>query len=367
MTETGDRAAGGGRGVARRVALRLALPVLLLLPALPIAPFPAPAAAAQPLAPVTVVTGDWPPYVDQTAPGGGILAEVLSAALAGMGHRADYRYVPFYLALDVARHDGVAGTFPWFRTAEREADWVYGEEALFAVEYVFFVRRAALDRAGLDPAALDSPGDLAALRFGGVRGYAYPPAVERRIAPARRYPSEVAAFEALLDGKVDVLQSDRRVGMHLVTGPLADRRQQVEVLDRGALASRQPVYFLAARDRPGAEAFVARLDGELRRLKRAGFLAEVLGRADGERRRVVRLVGNDSFPLVVGHLERDGEEAILIPNGTRAVVLEWAERFHRPGPVRVHRDMFVKSRVRLLEGPRRGDTVWVQSLYIQLQ
>lgn len=315
---------------------------------------------------VTVVTGEWPPYVEESAPGGGILTELLSAAFAGMGRGADYRFVLYEQALELARGDAAAGTFPWFRTPAREESWVYGEEALLEVEYVFFVRRRALSAAGLDTDAVDSVADLGALRFGGVGGYVYPPEVERRIRPHRRYPTEVAAFEALFEGEIDVLQSDFRVGMHLVTGPLADRRGQVVVLAGGELTHRQPLYFIADRDRPGAEAFVAELDQELRRLELAGFLDQLLDRAGRDSRWVVRLEGNDSFPLVVGHRERDDDEAILIPNGTRAVVFEWAERFQLPGPVRVHRDMFVKSRVRLLDGPMRGETVWVQSLYIQL-
>jgi len=350
MTNRGEKVSS-----VRWVARAILLFALLGLPA-----------AAQPLEPVTVITGDWPPYVEQSAPGGGILAEVLSAAFAGMGYRADYRFGLFDDALTAAGRDGVAGTFPWFRTEQREQDWVYGRQPLLEVEYVFFVRRPALIVPKLDTASIDTPEDLHGLRFGGVAGYVYPEEVEKRIRPERRYPTEAEAFEALLDRKIDLLQSDFRVGMDFITGPHADRRHDIVVLAGEGLTHRQPLYFVAARSQPGAEDFIAALDDELRRLELAGYLRQLLDRTDRQSRWVVRLSGNDSFPLVVGHRERDNEEAILIPNGTRAVVFEWAERFQHPGPVRVHEDMFVKSRVHLLDGPMRGETVWVQSLYIQL-
>jgi len=192
MTEAAKTVSSRGR-----VAWLLAAACLLASPA-----------AAQSLEPAVVVTGDWPPYVWESAPGGGILAELLSAALAGMGRQAEYRFVLFDQAFDLARREGVAGTFPWFRTAQRDETWVYGEEELFDVEYVLFVRRQALAAAGLDSDAVGSVADLDSLRFGGVSGYAYSPAVARRIRPQRRYPTDNAAFEALLEAQIDVVQSD---------------------------------------------------------------------------------------------------------------------------------------------------------------
>ena len=332
-------------------------------------------ASAQELKPIPVLTGDWPPYVSESDSRHGILSELLRLALAAEGYKPVFEFMTFKIAKERTRERTDALTFPWFKTKAEEKDWYIGNEPLTNITYVFFYNKLNKSRdkeaqtLADEAANIKTLDELVKYRIGGVEGYNYQDKVADRIKKLNSASAdEIIAFDRLVKGEIDFLPASREVGEYLLDHYFADSRYKIGKLEKFSSKS-WPIFVMASRKDPANETLIARLDKRLKEVNATGAITQIETRYNARRKfdEVVRLEGSDKFPIVTGFESKTDVDGYLIPNGTRAIVVDWGKGFLQTGPVDVPRQMFTKSRVRLLDGPLKGRELYVNSLFITFE
>jgi polar amino acid transport system substrate-binding protein len=156
-----------------------------------------------------LVTGDdYAPFTGQDLPGGGMLTQVVQAALSqrGLAHELDWRpWNRGYLQTLQGRYDA---TFPYVRTPEREAEYLYSEALFVAQQHIF-------SRAD-DPIELDQPSSLHGRRLCYPLGWQPPKVLQELLDQgqlSRHSPAGLTeCARLLLLGRDDFFISDLRLG-----------------------------------------------------------------------------------------------------------------------------------------------------------
>lgn len=170
---------------------------------------------------VEIGTGFWPPYLDQSAEGGGYLARLIRDAFATQGIQVRFTYVPWSRALAMTRSGQFDASAVWSCTPTRETDFFFSRP-LYPFRYVLFHRKG-------DGFSWSSINDWAGLRMGLTQDYAYGPKIATAIAQRLVKPdittSDRANFQKLLLGRIDLFPMDPLTGFAMLS----------ETFDPGAL------------------------------------------------------------------------------------------------------------------------------------
>ncbi len=95
-------------------------------------------------APLRLVSGEeYAPYVGRELPGGGMLTEVVLAALAQVDYQTSLAWQPWKRGYQATLKGSYDATFPYLQSAEREADFLYSEP-LYNVSQRIFTRQGQM-------------------------------------------------------------------------------------------------------------------------------------------------------------------------------------------------------------------------------
>lgn len=161
--------------------------------------------------PVVVATSSWRPYVDQSLPGGGPVAQMLTLALRRAGYEPEYSVTSWPLAQQRVKEGSALAMAPLSLSADRRRDFLVSD-SLVDFQYALFCRT---DRP-VQPRAAGPA--LSGIRVARVAGYEYWPALDSSGATFVPYPTARAAFDALAAGHVDIVPEDIRAGRELLAG-----------------------------------------------------------------------------------------------------------------------------------------------------
>ncbi len=210
---------------------------------------------------VHLAVGDWPPYIDQSLPHQGLLAQIARAALSEQGLQVKWHFMDWNQALAQARAGQIDASLGWSRNAEREKDLLFSDPVSYATLVFFHSEKKAF--------SWDSMSDLSHLRIAIVEGYNY----GERFEHARRegtlkltvYATEQQAIEALISGKVDLFPSDVQVGKAMLMQAGAGQ---------GFVADEHPLQQLAlhlvAKPSASANELMKRFNAGLQSLQSTG-------------------------------------------------------------------------------------------------
>jgi len=76
----------------------------------------------------------------------------------------------------------------------------------------------------------------------------------------------------------------------------------------------------------------------------------------------IRPFGN--YPCPYGVTVGKNHKEYLIPNNTKAEVIQWSKRYTTPGEVFATIDIWKESKVKILNGPLKGKILLVPHIYI---
>jgi polar amino acid transport system substrate-binding protein len=335
--------------------------------------------SAEPKNFITLATGEWPPYTTaqplsdresaRQAAGYGIAVDIINEVLNEMHYIPHLEFMGWSKTLDVVEHGLVRAAFPFVRSEKRE-QFAYYSDSLFKISSVLFYNIDRLKH----PSIYQDYRDLAKCtnhcRVGIVRDYAYPEEILENISNPLIIDDERLAFRKLISGEIDMLPSDQRVAQVLLDKHYPTAQHQIAVLP-GLAASEQDVYLIAGRNNPENAAFIERFNDVLGKLRKAGDIDRILERYLSEDELVfeVRLTTINSYPLIFGtpNNEENISEGLLIPRGTHAIVVSWHKSFHELGQLDVQRQMREKSLVKIMEGPLKGELLWVPNIFISFE
>ena len=160
-------------------------------------------------APLRLVTGyDYAPFTGQELPGGGMLTQVVQAALDERGLAYSLNWRPWnrgYLRTLQGEFDA---TFPYIKTPQREAEYLYSEALFVAQQHIY-------SRAD-DPIELDQPSTLHGRRLCYPLGWQPPKVLQELLDQGqlnRHSPAGLTeCARLLLLGRDDFFISDLRLG-----------------------------------------------------------------------------------------------------------------------------------------------------------
>lgn len=324
-----------------------------------------------------VVTGEWPPFTTERIEGHGLLSVLVTEILKAMGRDPEYQFLPFSIALETTNEGNAIGSFPWLRNAEREKEFVYSN-ALLDIEFAVFVNPTV----GVAAADLVSFDDLKTLKTVRVAGYAYgkldclldygestcPVKGNGGAVETTTIDSEFHAFEMLNRGEVDYLAASEAVGRSLIERAFSvEDQKRFTVIDRPEFRWSMSVHFLFPNDRADAATLKSSFDAVLAEFETNGRIAELRQRLKRDvlwAHNIVDLNGGAGTGLAAGYRKSGSQAPVILPRGTRGVVLEWSASLRgRSGETANDATM---TRVLLTNGPLRGERLWVPDVYLEL-
>ncbi|MCU0734342.1 MAG: transporter substrate-binding domain-containing protein [Methylotetracoccus sp.] len=212
---------------------------------------------------------DWPPYVETTAPNGGIAIELVRTAL----ERIDY---------DIALVDE-----PWSRTLEGASIGVYdalatawysdqrGTTFLFSKPYLVnqikFIKRKG------SPFQFRTMDDLKGQVIGIVKDYAYDDRFDNARGLTRFVNNHVLEnLLLMLQGQVDVTLDDEVVLQYEIAKYMANSRDQFEILSK-PFATRG-LCFAMNRQHPKAKEIIKAFDAEIAEMRTDGTYDRIMAK-----------------------------------------------------------------------------------------
>lgn len=218
-----------------------------------------------------VLSLDWPPYVGESLPHGGVLIEVLDAALAERGDALSVEFLPWARSQKQAKEDSsVLGYYPAWPSEVQEG--FFASPVIYSSP-VGFVQRSA------NPITWNSLEDLHGMTVIVVRAYEYPPEFTELMNSGN-----VTVFEASDDkhlikmvagGRGDIGVIDKFVMSSLLNDPeLSAVKDNVSYNEKHLV---QYPLVVAMRDTPENRALATDLDRVLEGMDIESVVSGALG------------------------------------------------------------------------------------------
>ena len=223
-------------------------------------------------APVGLTTGnDYAPFVHSQLPGGGLATELVRAAFEAQGTQVEVVITSWQRAMDQAKEGKASGTFPWFSTKERLADFIQSEPIFEIKEYAFAKPDSKLD--------FSKPAQLAGSTMCLPTGWAAPPALADLVASGKvkRAEARDASFclRMVQSGRADYFVTDAYQGREsMKSAGIADDALQ---MSSAVLASRA-LHLMAPRSLAGSNELVESFNTGLRSIKKSGKYDQIVQR-----------------------------------------------------------------------------------------
>jgi polar amino acid transport system substrate-binding protein len=227
------------------------------------------AAAAPPVLPIA--TGEWPPYVSESAAGNGPIAALVAAVCAEMGVKPKFVFTSWPLAEMMVEHGQVFAAFPYTQTAERQSRFDYSA-SLFDTHSVMFYDKAR-------STATFPPRTMAEMRghtVGAIRGEWYLPALLQAGITVDYANSYEQTLAKLLAGRVDVAPMNDRLGWYYIRkfyGSEAQRFAEAPYFQATPVVSN---HLIVSRSYPRQAELLADFDAALARLIQRGEVEQIL-------------------------------------------------------------------------------------------
>lgn len=306
---------------------------------------------------INLASGEWYPYSSYHDDGSGIVSMIVCEAIKEVGDDCNLSFVGFKNAYIETLNQTFDATFPYFIDSLRKNEMLYSEP-LFTVKNVLFYNKNSLADAT----------HLYSKNIGVVEGYAYKNIDVSKFDKKTIFQSELVAFESLLLGKIDLLPSSLLVGVHILKKYFNDFHTNVDFFTNNNFISYDTLHLITNKKNLD---FIVRFNKGLSLLKKSEKYQEILIKNQNilstELSNVVRLTNNtETFPMVVATTAMKSKHKIIIPRGTKAIVLEWSPHFLNEGDIKVYDEMFKKTKVKIANGPLKGKIVFVENMFIEI-
>lgn len=226
-----------------------------------------PVAAAE--APISVhfSNQEYPPYMGEKLPYGGILTRLVTEVFRRGHVTVRYTFYPNNRTIQVARAGGVDGSLGWTPNEDRRKD------LLFSDPIVPF-RMVLFHRLG-ETYTWSSLSDLTAYRFGITTGNFYSDVFnqlhEKGVLKVEPATDDVTNLRKLVAGRIDLFPMEGEAGM-LLTRLSLPPSQAANIVPESREYWSTPLCMVVWIKHPQAQELIARFNRELRKMKESGEL-----------------------------------------------------------------------------------------------
>ncbi|MVW74005.1 substrate-binding periplasmic protein [Pseudomonas xionganensis] len=211
-----------------------------------------------------LVTGDdYAPFTGQDLPGGGMLTQVVEAALQAQSRPYNMHWRPWNRGYLKTLQGEFDATFPYIKTPQREQVYLYSAPLFIAEQHIF-------SRAD-DPIEIDDPASLQGRRLCYPLGWAPPKVLQDMLDQGlltRHSPTGLKeCVRLLLLGRDDFFISDRRLGdaaLRLAAVDTSRLRRSERAISNSTL------HLIVPRSHPYGPQLIETFDHGLRALQDSG-------------------------------------------------------------------------------------------------
>lgn len=221
------------------------------------------ASSAAPAA--TLAIGEYSPFVAQPLPEYGVTAAIVTAAFNEQGIQVHYDFLPWKRGYTLTLQGKYVGTFPYLKTPEREASFLYSE-AIFTDRFRLFVEHSQqkqsnwLNKRVCVPLGYDTT-QIEAFTTANQISFEQPPDIANCFKMLKR-----KRVDAVWVSELVAADTNRALfGADARTYPC-----DISLLDENKY------YFIVSKTLPQAAQWMARFDAGLQKIRKNGRYAEIL-------------------------------------------------------------------------------------------
>lgn len=196
--------------------------------------------------PLRLVSGeDYPPYAGSTLANGGMLTEVVVTALSHVDYQPSLAWHPWKRGYQATLKGSYDATYPYLKSSEREAEFLYSEP-LYEVTQRVFTRRGMM----LEPDDLQRfTGKRLCYPLGWLPPAVLKPLLEQDQLQRHEPPDLIACARLLALGRDDFFVADSLLGQQAIrlSGIDPDDFESSQ-----AVVSKHSLYFIVPRNHPRA-------------------------------------------------------------------------------------------------------------------
>ena len=202
--------------------------------------------------PVSIATGDYPPFVGEKEYKQGVTAAIVAAVFKSQGYEFEFKFLPWKRGY-IEAGDGIhIGTFPYLKNAEREAAFLYSEP-LYADHFRLFVRRSEPEFASWEGKAVCVPA-------GYETTFLRPLTTRYKIR--FEHPAEMSScLKMLAERRVDAVWSSEPLALHLMK-TVQGYGNAIRALDLD-VAGNSEYFFIVSKKLPDAQLWIKRFNAGL--------------------------------------------------------------------------------------------------------
>ncbi len=172
---------------------------------------------------IRLTNGEWPPYLSKHLKNYGVVSQIVSEAFALEGIQVEYGFFPWTRSLMYAKVGKWDGSIIWFKTPEREKDFLVSDPVI-TNKKVFFHRK---DK----PFSWSKMEDLKNLTIGITRGYTYgnefDSAEQSGLIKVARFTEDQKSFELLIHNRINIFPMELDVGYHILKTKFKPSQQEL--------------------------------------------------------------------------------------------------------------------------------------------
>ena len=219
---------------------------------------------------VTLIAGEWVPYLSESLPDNGPVARVVTEAFALEGITVKYLFRPWNRAKAEAAQDLAHGTLVWSMSGKPtdRTRRFHQSAVLFYGQSVFFHRKNF-------PFQWRGEQSLKGLRMGGTAGYEYFFDRSPLLNIDKSASTDAQNFHKLLAGRFDVFPLNLDVGLSIMKTDLTPQQASVITWDPRPYNIAH-YHILFNRINPANSRHVALFDRGLKRLRESGRYDQVM-------------------------------------------------------------------------------------------
>lgn len=217
---------------------------------------------------IKVALGEWPPYTSESLPHNGLLAHILSKALASEGVQAEFHFMDWESAFSKTLQGKFSLSPGWLKSPQR-AQKMHFSEPMSYVDLRF------IHRAGMN-FTWEKLEDIKGLKIGIVLGYSYGKELDQFIVNGHvrttDYLSEKEALIGLANNEIDLYAADAIVAESIIN-QIPVTLQKRLAIDEKSL-SQSPIYLLSPKR--GDNRLIQKFNAGLARMKAQGDYTKIL-------------------------------------------------------------------------------------------
>ena len=212
---------------------------------------------------IKLTTGEWAPYTIEKDQKGGVLQKIVSESLKQEQIDVEYIFYSWKKAYKLAKEVEVDGTIPWFKTPEREIDFLYSKNAILRTKTVFFHLKS-LDF------KWKAYEDLKNYNLGETLGFKTAKILDEKGLKVQLAESEKEKYKKLLTGEIEVTSASQLVGYNIIKNNFSPKDALKFTNHPKKVYPGTGIYFLVSKKHPRAQELVDKFDKGLNKLIRSG-------------------------------------------------------------------------------------------------